>query len=234
MDPNQILRLGPVQLPVHLLVLLIGLVLSTFLTERMARKRNWVKDKWTDLVISVSLLFIFFYKFGWIIFDLKRVIQSPASIIWNTSSTRIILLGAVVTMVFLIYKVRKNKYPIYDVLDFIWLIVAVTMFVYNLVIIDYGKVTTSILGIHLAGQSSYLYHPVNWYRALLIGILLIIRFRYWKDSIYTKQLYILLGVGLLTISIFNISIHLTMGFTAKQWLYLAITFIGILGYMKNK
>ncbi|WP_339059993.1 hypothetical protein [Tepidibacillus marianensis] len=39
-DQSQILQLGPIQLPIRWLVLLLGLFIGTWASERMARKKD--------------------------------------------------------------------------------------------------------------------------------------------------------------------------------------------------
>lgn len=235
MSADQTLQLGPLQLPVFLLVLIIGLIISTFFSEKLARNRGWEKDKWSDLIISLTLAFILIYKFGWAIFDLKRVIQNPALLIWSSGSTSSIILAVIVMVGIFLFKYRKERYPLIDVLDFVWMTIVITLFTYNLFIMDYGKTTNFITGIKIDGNSNFLYHPVNWYRTVWLGILLLIRFFVWKEMNKSRLMYlfILLGFGLLLISVFDISVNLVYGFTVAQLAYLGLTIVGIIGLLKK-
>lgn len=232
MEANQIINLGPLQLPLSWLLLLIGLITSTYISEKIAIKRGWQKGKWSDLVITLSFIFILIYKFGWVLFDLKRVINNPSSIFWITGSTT--GFAILVVLIVIAYKIYKEKLPVIDVLDFVLISFTFTYFLISLFVMDYGKITEFFTGVKIEADSSNLYHPVNWYRSILLGVLLIFRFIIWKNPDKSKifQLYIFLGLGLLLVSIFDISVDLIYGLTQEQWLYILLTTIGLLGITK--
>lgn len=236
MDANQILSLGPLQIPVNWLILFAGLLIAVFITEKIARKRNWEKEKWSDLLLILFLSFLIVYKFGWILFDLKRVIQNPGIIIWTSGSTSSLWLAFILSALVLIYKIKKERYPIYDFFELSWLTLTITLFLYYLFIMDYGKVTSFIFGVSLEGESSYLYHPVNWYKAFWLALLLIIRFGIWSklDENHLMLLYVAFGMGLLIISIFDVSMQLYFGLTVEQWFFLIIALIGGIGLLRKK
>lgn len=229
MEKEQILQLGSFQLPVSILMLIIGFVVAVFITERQAIIKGWAKEKWSDLIISISLVLIIVYKFGWIIFDFGRVLKNPSSIIWMSGSTSAIILAILLALIMLFYKVKKNKYPTTDILDLAWIFVVIGMFIYNLSIIDYGKSTDFFLGITMESDSNFSYHPINWYRAALLALLLTVRFIKFKTINFNNiaQLYILLGAGLLITSIFDLSVSLFLGFTYEQWTYIFVSLIGV-------
>lgn len=235
MDASEVLKLGPLQIPISYLLLIVGLVISAFITEKLARKRDWEKEKWTDLLIVLLFIFIILYKFGWIIFDIKSVIQNPASIIWTSGSSLGTIMAVIITILVFVYKIKKKKFPVFDVLDFSWITVTITLFMYNLIIMDYGKATTFIFGVSLPGESNYLYHPINWYIAVFLSILLILRFVIWSKLTYVKlmYLYILLGSGLLLVSIFDVSINLYLGFTINQLAFLSMALVGGIGLIRK-
>jgi len=224
MDENQIFQLGPLQIPVNWLVLMIGFVIAIFITERLAKKKGWEKERWSDLMITLIVSFLFVYKFGWAIFDLKRVIANPASLFWTSGNAMTIFLAVLATVIVFWLKWRKNRYPVVDLLDLSWITLTVTFFIYQLFIMDYGKTTNFITGVSINEESSYLYHPVNWYKAIWIGILLIIRYRQKENISLVKIMYyyILLGIGLLFITLFDFSIHLILGFAIEQWIYVIV------------
>lgn len=221
MDANLTFTLGPLQIPVKWLILFVALFVSVVLTERLARSRGWKKDQWFDFVIMIIFIFFIIYKFGWVI--------SPAH-----SFTIMIATG--VTLLYAVYRVRKNHYPLYDLFDFTWLTLMIPLFIYHLLIIDYGKTTSSFLGIALEGESDYLYHPVNWYKALWIGLLLFFRYRIKSEMDFSRMMnyYFLAGTGLLVVSIFDFSVKLYFGFTVEQWFDILLIFLGILGWIKTK
>ncbi|OEF99328.1 hypothetical protein BHF71_01685 [Vulcanibacillus modesticaldus] len=235
MDANRVLQFGLVKLPIGLLVLFVGLSVAVFITEKIARKKQLAKDEWTNIIFTLSLVFLIFYKFGWVIFDIKSVLKNPASLIWTTGSPTTILISTVVSALVFLYLIKKHKYPLFTILDLSWLTIAITLFLYNLFIVDYGKVTDLFFGIALQEGSKFNYHPINWYRVLWVGILLIVRFTKWSDLNYAKllYLYILLGLGLLLISIFDISFNLVFGFTFNQWAFLALITLGGVGLIKT-
>lgn len=234
MDVSQVLELGPLQIPVNWLILLIGLIIATVINERIARQRDWDKGKWSDLVVSALFIFIIISKFGWIFFDLKRVINNPSSVIWTSGSTTMSIMAFLAAILYMVYTIRKKRYSFLDFLDYVWITFTVILFLYNLIIMDYGKVTNFIFGVSLDGD--YLYHPVNWYKASLLLVLLFLRFKVWKEINNRKlmQLYLFLGAGLLFVSVLDISINLYFGLTIEQWGYLILALTGSFGLLLKK
>lgn len=220
MEANLTLTLGPLQIPVKWLILFLGLFVSIVLTERLARSRSWKKDQWFDFVIMLIFIFFIIYKFGWMI--------SPAH-----SFT--IMMATGVSLLFAVYRIRKNHYPLYDLFDFVWLTLMIPLFIYHLLIIDYGKTTSSFLGVALEGESDYLYHPVNWYKALWLGLLLFFRYRIKSEMNFSRMMnfYFLAGAGLLLVSVFDFSVKLYFGFAMEQWFYILLIFFGIMGWIKK-
>jgi len=236
MDANQVLQLGPLQIPVNWLILFAGLLIGAIITEKIARKRNWEKEHWTDLLITLFTTFLLVYKFGWALFDLKRVINNPATLLWTSGTYLSLLLAVAVTLVVFIIKVRKNKYQIFDLMDFGWLTFTITLFLYYLFIMDYGKITNFIFGVSIDQNSNFLYHPINWYKAFWLGILLIVRFGIWSNMSHVRlmSLYVVLGIGLLVITIFDyVTASLIIGMTIEQWVFFIITLIGGIGFLQN-
>lgn len=238
MDANFILQLGPLQIPITWLIIMVGLLISTIFIEKIARKRNWKKEQWTDLLIILFTTFLLIYKFGWALFDIKRVINNPAILLWTSGSTLSIFLAITITLIILFFKIRNNKYPLFDLMDFGWLTLTFTLFIYSLFLMDYGRVTTFPLGVSIDKTSSNLYHPVNWYNSLWIGLLLIMRFSIWLRLNYIRlmSLYVMLGVGLLLISVFDhVSVaSLVFGMMIKQWIYFLLIIIGGIGFFDIK
>ncbi|MFV9511122.1 hypothetical protein [Tepidibacillus sp. LV47] len=225
-EANQILKIGPIQLPLQWIILFIGLFLGTFVSEQMARKKGWEKENFSDLVFTLILIVLLVYKFGWIVFDLKRVIQNPQVVIWASGTNTSFWIGILIAILYLVFQVRKKGFSWVDILQFSWFIYTITFFFYSLLIKDDGK----------AIQSQHLYHPVNLYKAFWLGLLLILFFRWRKEFTFTKLmlLYMGLGYGLLIISIFDVNIKLILGLTQEQWLSLLLSLIGMIGMFKKE
>ncbi len=235
MDGDQVFQLGPTQLSAKWLILMIGMIIALFITEKIARKKGWEKDKWSDLIVIVGITFIVVYKFGWVIFDVRSVLENPASLLFTTGDTVTVVMAIGATVLMFIYSMRKNKYPLFDIFDFSWILYTVILLVYNLFIMDYGKSTNFFLAVAIDGESTYLYHPINWYQAGWLGLMLIIRYR-MKGAFQEIQLmyaYIVLGMGLLFISIFNFSVDMYIGFTIEQWTDILFILIGGIGLLKK-
>lgn len=233
MEVNQMFKLGSLQIPITLTMLLIGLLISVLTVEMLVKRRERVYTvKWSDFVLTHLLVFLVVYKFGWIIFDLKEVIKNPSQILWISSPS--LTMALAVTLIFFFYKMRKTNYSLFEILDNLYISIIIILLTYSLVIIDYGKVTDYIFGIYIDGESDYKYHPVNWYKSALAIALISLRYK-WRtklDLVRLIELYILLGGGLLLISIFDIQPKLFYGFSLEQWVYIIITSIGSVGLIR--
>lgn len=233
MEANQVLKLWSLQIPVSLLILSIGLLISVVIVEILTkRKGRDIQIKWSDFVLTNLLVFLVTYKFGWIIFDLKSVINNPSLIFWMSSSS--LTMALVVTLIVSLYKIRKSNYSLLEILDNLFISFTVILLTYSLFIIDYGKTTNSILGVYVNGSSDYKYHPINWYKSGLAVALIFLRYK-WRLSLNLArmmELYIILGVGLLLISILDVHPNLAYGFSYEQWVYITITLIGSIGLIR--
>ena len=237
LEESQILQIGPIQLPVKWVVLLLGLLFSTWVTEQIARRKGWEKERWSDLILTLVLIVIVSYKFGWILFDLKQVFQNPQMIIWTPGTNLSLGLGILIALVYSFIQVRKKELVWQDVLHFSWITFTITYFFFALLIKDYGKITTNlVIGISTSDQSSFHYHPVNFYRAVWLGILIAIRFSLWRILTFSKLmvLYIGLGFGMLVLSVFDLNNELILGMTVKQWMALIPVIVGSIGLLTKK
>ena len=232
MDANQVFQIGPLQLPAAWIVAAAGVLIAVFLTEIWARKLGWEKEKWMDLIITAFLVFVLTYKFGDGLLDFKQIIRQPETLLWSSGSPASMILGIIFAFIALIYKIVKGKFLLKDVLRLSWIFMAITLFIYNLFIMDYGKTTQFALGVKLSDQSKYLYHAINWYQAALIGSS--INLYFWLSTRKTVNIfpfYLLLGIGLLLISILDMNIHVYFGFTLNQIFYLLLGVIGGVGLL---
>lgn len=233
MEVNQVIKLGSLQIPVTLLMLSIGLFISVVIVEMLAkRKGRGTQAKWSDIVLTNLLVFLVVYKFGWVIFDLKSVIENPGLLLWTSSSS--FALALIVTLLVFLYKIRKSNYTLLEILDNVYITTIIILLTYTLVIIDYGKATDFIFGISIKGSYDYTYHPINWYKSALAIALILLRYK-WRidlDLVRLMELYISLGVGLLLISIFDVHPNLIYGFSLEQWIYIAITLSGSIGLIR--
>jgi len=238
MEVNQVIKLGSLQIPVSLLMLSIGLFISVVIVEMLSKRKNIVTQargtqaKWSDFVLTHLLVFLVIYKSGWIIFDLKSVIENPSLILWTSSSS--FTMAFVVTLIVFLYKVRKSNYTLFEILDNLYITFIIVLLTYSLVIIDYGKATDLIFGISINGNSDYTYHPINWYKSILAIALILLRYKLRTnlDLVRLLELYIVLGVGLLLISILDVHPNLVYGFSLEQWFYITITLIGSIGLIR--
>ena len=234
MDANQVFQIGPLQLPAAWIIAAAGVLIAVFLTEKFARNFGWDKEKWMDLTITAFLVFVLTYKFGDGILNFKQIIRQPETLLWSSGSPASMILGIVFALIAFIYKIIKGKYLIKDVFQLSWIFMVITLFIYHLFIMDYGKTTQFALGVRLSDQSQYLYHPINWYQAALLGLSLILYF--WSSQQKTVNIfpfYLLIGIGSLLISILDMNIHVYFGFTLNQIFYLLLGVIGGIGLQKT-
>lgn len=233
MEVNQVLKLGTLQIPVSLLTLSIGLFISVVIVEMLSkRKSRSTQAKWSDFVLTNLLVFLVVYKFGWVIFDLKSVIENPSLIFWMSSSS--FAMALIVTLIVFLYKIKKDNYTLFEILDNLYITIIIILLTYSLFIIDYGKATDFIFGIAINESSDYKYHPINWYKSGLAIALIFFRYKWRIDLNLAKlmELYIFLGVGLLLISILDVHPNLIYGFSLEQWVYITITLIGSIGLIR--
>ena len=219
-EKGQILQIGPIQLPIQWIVLLVALFISTWITEQIARKKGWEKERWSDSVLTFVIIVIIVYKFGGILFNLKQVIQNPQLIIWTTGTNLSLLMGIILGIVYFVIHAKRKKLHWLDSLNFLWITMVITLFLFTFLIKDEGR----------ADQ------PINLYRAIWLGFLLVTRFSWWKQPNQTQLmvLYIGLGFGLLILSMFNINLQFVYGLTQEQWIALIPVLVGIVGLFNKK
>ena len=230
MDANQVFQIGPLQLPAAWIVAAAGVLIAVFLTEKMARNFGWDKEKWMDIAITALLVFVLTYKFGDGLLNFKQIIRQPETLLWSSGSPASMILGIGFALIAFIYKIVKGKYPYVDIVQLYWVFTAISLFIYHLFIMDYGKTTQIALGVKLSDHSQYLYHPINWYQAALFGISIILYF--WSSKhkrVNIFPFYLLIGIGALLISILDMNIHVYFGLTLNQIFYLVLGSIGGIG-----
>ncbi|WP_339059992.1 hypothetical protein [Tepidibacillus marianensis] len=146
--------------------------------------------------------------------------QSPQMIIWTPGTPLSLWLGIIFALLFSLYQMKKKNLPWMDVFHLTWLTVMMTLFLYYLVIKEYGKMTSF----------------VNIYRAIWLGLLFVFYARWLKNLTYSRLmlLFMGLGFGLLVLSIFDVNTDLMLGLSQNQWMALLFGLIGVIGFVKKK
>ncbi|AQS56940.1 hypothetical protein [Novibacillus thermophilus] len=171
-----IISIGPLFLPLPLIVAVCSLFFSVWLAEKLSPEHKHVRRTVSEWLPTAILIALLVYKFAPALFDLKEVWRNPAMLLYMSGTDTSVLLASFLTISWLTWKTVKSPSP-WATADVIAVSALLTVFVYNVLIKDLGE-TTSVWWGWNSGE--YRYHPLHVYRAVLLLPLLVWVFCKWK------------------------------------------------------
>lgn len=234
-DPT-IIQMGPLFLPLILVVTAILLFTSVWIAERISPAKERVKRKVSEWLPTALLIGLVVYKFGPALLDLKHVLQHPAMLLYVSGNSISTVMAALIAGGWLAWKAVKHPHS-WEVADTIAVAGLFTLFGYNVVFKDLGEATSMWWG---WGETHYRYHPLNMYRLLLLLPLVIGVLRMWgrldRGQVFSL---VVLWIGAIYTFVSFFDYHpgsLYFGLTGKQWTAVLFALIGwgLRIYMEKK
>lgn len=160
----QIISIGPVFLPITLIVLVILIFGAAWLTERWSPERKDVRGTVSEWLSTALLIALLVYKFGPALLNLKQVFRQPATLLYSSGTDLSTALAIILAVGWLGWKLTKSSYP-WEAADVIAVASLLTVVSYNVLFKDYGATMTGWWGWE---GSDYRYHPLNLYRLIVL------------------------------------------------------------------
>ncbi|PRZ17049.1 hypothetical protein CLV36_101140 [Laceyella sediminis] len=197
---------------------------------------NLEKSKWSDLAVQAILVFFIVYKMSPLFFSFRNILSHPQSLFFFAGTLKGALIAGIVTIFYLWLWIKRNGVPLQPFLDAFALIALLVCAGYNLIFRDLGEATTMPWGLGIQG-GRYVYHPLHYYRFLLLTALFLfwwVKRKKWKEGETFRFLFVAGGVGLLFISFLDYKPPYIDGLTFEQWVFTSFAIIGwVQGLTKN-
>jgi hypothetical protein len=198
--------------------------------------RWWTKKQHVflslDVLLNAMLIIVLFWKFGWVLSRLDVIWESPMNLILLTGSAREVWIGVAIAVVYASIAVIRQRIPWRLMLDLMVLLILAYIMVKSALSVEYGRVTSMPWGWSPLYEGLS-YHPVHWYRAIAVGLLLLwLRLRAWKPGHghYAAKGLLFYGMIKLALSFFDRETALMLYLTFDQ--IIAVLTI-LLGYVMN-
>ncbi|KRE47271.1 prolipoprotein diacylglyceryl transferase family protein [Paenibacillus sp. Soil724D2] len=181
-----VLQIGPFQLQGRLLALLLACALGLWLirrvTQRLLKDTEIVIAKpIEDLVFNGAIIVLLTWKLGVIVTQPSLLWNNPLKLLMVSGSGTEIALGVLIACIYMYYQIRKNRIPLFLVLDVITIGITAAVFLFCALIPAYGLATEVPWGIGVGGTVSR-FHPYHAYISLLLMPLLI-----WQHVIELRK-----------------------------------------------
>lgn len=233
---SDIYKIGPFLISYKMLVIVlagvIGYLTLLFLLKRVEINKRVV----LDIVSSSIMILILTWKFGGVLFNPKQLFSNPLLILFLTGNNSTLLLGFCISAVYILYKLKNKGVPRNLFLDLISLSALPFLFIYNLLIPEYGYATRLPWGISL-GSEKVAYHPTNIYFSIAIGIIMVYAFKSNRsigNCILFIKTSLLIGISGLLLTFLEPQLNYLMGISLKQWIFLLIIVSGFFAHYKPK
>lgn len=189
-----VLQIGPFQLQGQLLALLLASALGLWLIRRVTQRllqitQIVIAKPIEDLIFNSAIIVLLTWKLGVIVTQPSLLWNNPLKLLMVSGSGTEIALGVLIACIYMYYQIRKNRTPLFLVLDVIAIGITAAVFLFCALIPAYGLPTTVPWGIGVDGTVSR-FHPYHAYISLLLVPLLI-----WQHTIELRQKT--LGQGIL-------------------------------------
>ncbi|MBT2696675.1 hypothetical protein J7E79_04490 [Bacillus sp. ISL-40] len=223
-------KIGPILISFKLMIIFLSGIFG-YLTLLMAMKRSEINRKVImDLFSSCILILIFTWKFGGVLLNPKLLLSNPLLVLFMTGSNSTLLLGLIISIAYLAFKIYKKAIPLKLFLDLLSLSVLPSMFIYNLFIPVYGYPTRFPWGISL-GSENVDYHPIHIYFAITCAMIILFLYKTIKTkgsgNLFMKTA-VLIGLSGLVFTFLSPQMNFIMGVSQKQWLFIFVIFVGLL------
>ncbi|MCF6092529.1 hypothetical protein L1765_00795 [Microaerobacter geothermalis] len=224
-------QLGPLQISGEWLAIIVSLVIGggiIGLLRLSKEEREALTDAWFNgliwFLISFKLLPVFLSPFTYL--------ENPLMILYARATPNMMILVYLLAIIGWFWTIIKQRLPfersLYDTL----FAAVITYTIYSILVPDYGKTTDWFTGIKAVDESEITYHPVNWYKAFLLIIL--ITYEWMKKRVDDKGvLFLVNGMGavLFITDIFTLSAPV-YGLTILQWAVIAVLVLFHLFYQR--
>lgn len=222
----QIISIGPVFLPITLIVLVVLIFAAAWLAERLSPERNDVKGTVSEWLPTVLLIALLVYKFGPALFSPKQMLQQPALLLYSSGTDLSTMFAVILSVGWLGWKLIQSAHP-WEAADVTAVAGLLTVVIYNGLFKDYGATMTGWWG--WAGDD-YRYHPLNLYRLIVLLPLLVWVLAKWR-KLDSGGLFapIMISIGAVyTLSSFvaNQTGRLILGLTMVQWAGILVALAG--------
>lgn len=187
-----------------------------------------VESKLSDLALQVILVYFVVFKLSPLFFSFNSIISQPQSLLFLTGTSKGALVAGLVTAFYLWILAKRKRIPLPSFLDAIALVAVFSYAGYSFIFRDLGEVTTMPWGLKVE-EGRYQYHPLNYYRFLFLGLLVLFWWRKnknWNEGEVFQFLFVFGGIGLLFISYLDYKSPYTDGLTSEQWIYALIAILG--------
>lgn len=221
-----IISIGPLFLPLSLIVAVCSMFLSVWLAEKLSPEHKHVRRTVSDWLPTAMLIALLVYKFGPALFNLKEVWHNPAMLLYMSGTDTSVLLAALFAVGWLAWKTVHSPSP-WAAADVMAVSGLLTFLVYNALFKDLGETTSVWWG---WGNGDYRYHPLHVYRVVLLLPLLVWIFRNWK-RLESGRVFgeVALWIGIvytLTSFVDYRTGGLLLGLTIEQWIGVSLAITG--------
>ncbi|MBS9805553.1 prolipoprotein diacylglyceryl transferase [Bacillus toyonensis] len=218
-----IVRLQPVSL-------IIGSLFGFMLMKREMRHQNVSYGKMMDAVTNAFLIIVFVWKFAPAILNPIWALESPVQALLAVGSMQHIVVGCVIASVYIVWKSKKEQFPLRVLLDVLPFGLCMSIIFYFLFHHEVGVQTILPWGINIY-ESKFLYHPIFVYEIILalciMGLLWMKNERLGNGKNISIFL-IVEGFAQIIISLVSEQNSVQFGLSAQQIMSFCIISLGIL------
>lgn len=218
-----IVRLQPVSL-------IIGSLFGFMLMKRKMKKQSVPYEKMMDAVTNAFLIIVFVWKFAPAILNPVWAIRSPMQALLAVGSMQHIVVGCILTIVYIVWRSKKEQFSLRILLDTLPYGLCMSLIFYFLFHQEVGVQTTLPWGMKIY-ESKFLYHPIFAYEIILA--LCIMGLLWMKDERLGngKNLSVFLiveGLAHIIISLVSEQNSVLFGLSVQQLLSFCVMSLGIL------
>jgi prolipoprotein diacylglyceryltransferase len=231
-----VLMVGPFLIKTNWLVTAIAIVAGYWTIKWKLKQTQHDKEVLMDILSNSIILVVVIWKFGPLLTDSGLFFNNPLMILYVTGTATHIWLGLLVSIVYMVIKLKKKNiawFAFLDILTFGFLAASVVYYVFTP---EYGLPTNMPWGISVKDPTVD-YHPIHAYQAIVSLTVLI---WLWGKSKALRQgeafgrFLCLYGIGQIVTSLFTRHHTFLLGASLEQVGYIAMFIIGSLLWTRKK
>lgn len=224
----ELYSIGPFLLPLHTLLFILLGVLAALAVASICKRLDTPFQPWKDILLNGLITYLLVWKLSYLLLDPMTLISNPLRLILANGGVMGHILGAILALYVIYRSTKKESYSLFLFFDLFMYWLLITLSAYWLILRAYGLPTSLPWGLSYSGSVNA-YHPIHIYQFLisaLIFLYLHLKKLPFGQGKYTSSSFILLGIGLLTLSNLTFQVSSFLGLSISQWFYIFIALIG--------
>ncbi|UII54123.1 hypothetical protein LS684_10425 [Cytobacillus spongiae] len=105
-----VFQLGPLSVKYEWILMFLAGWIAYIVMKKVTEKDSSFQNEWVEAFMNSLFIYLLTYKFSIVIFRPDLIIDHPVALLYFTGGTRGSILGMIVIILYLIWKIKKHQW----------------------------------------------------------------------------------------------------------------------------